>query len=73
MGFGTVTNYFYSLFQKIDKAVFPGNQGGSNPAIIAAKAQCFYEALQPNFKNYQKKVLENAKVMVDYFLEKGVK
>ncbi|CAG8465392.1 10496_t:CDS:1, partial [Gigaspora margarita] len=61
------------LGQKIDRAVFPGNQGGSNPAIIAAKAQCFYEALQPNFKNYQKKVLENAKIMADYFLERGVK
>lgn len=61
------------LGQKIDKAVFPGNQGGTNPAIIAAKAQCFHEALQPNFKIYQKKVLENAKVMAGYFLEKEVK
>ena len=61
------------LGSKIDRAVFPGNQGGPNQAIIAAKAQCFYEALQPNFKKYQKKVLENAKNMTDYFLEKGVK
>lgn len=58
---------------KIDRAVFPGNQGGPNPAIIAAKAQCFYEALQPEFKEYQKKVLENAKTMADYFGEKGVR
>ncbi|CAG8525057.1 10902_t:CDS:1 [Ambispora leptoticha] len=61
------------LGQKIDKAVFPGNQGGPNPAIVAAKAQCFYEVLQPDFKKYQKKVLENAKTMADYFCEKGVK
>jgi glycine hydroxymethyltransferase len=61
------------LGQKIDKAVFPGNQGGSNPTIIAAKAQCFQEALQPSFKKYQQKVLENSKTMTDYFRQKGVK
>jgi glycine hydroxymethyltransferase len=61
------------LATKIDRAVFPGNQGGPNQAIIAAKAQCFCEALQPEFKKYQKKVLENAKIMADYFLAKGVK
>nr|CAG8670870.1 225_t:CDS:2 [Entrophospora candida] len=57
----------------IDRAVFPGNQGGPAQNIIAAKAQCFYEATQPEFKKYQKKVLENAKIMADYFLKKGVK
>ncbi|CAG8554005.1 36069_t:CDS:1 [Racocetra persica] len=62
-----------TLGPKIDKAVFPGNQGGPNPAIIAAKAQCFFEALQPEFKEYQKKVLQNAKVMADYFCQKGVR
>ncbi|RHZ37009.1 serine hydroxymethyltransferase [endosymbiont GvMRE of Glomus versiforme] len=61
------------LGAKIDKAVFPGNQGGPNPAIIAAKAQCFLEALQPEFREYQKKVLKNAKAMADYFQKKGVK
>lgn len=61
------------LGEKIDRAVFPGLQGGANQAIIAAKAQCFYEALQPSFKDYQQKVLENAKTMADYFLEKGTK
>src|SRR3954454_4239995 len=58
---------------EIDRAVFPGNQGGPNPAIIAAKAQCFYEALQLEFKEYQKKVLENAKIMADYFCDKGIR
>ncbi|CAI2194893.1 7660_t:CDS:2, partial [Funneliformis geosporum] len=61
------------LGKLIDRAVFPGNQGGSNQAIIAAKTQCFREALQPRFKKYQKAVLENAKVMADYFLTKGIK
>ncbi|CAG8453639.1 10956_t:CDS:2 [Ambispora leptoticha] len=61
------------LGEKIDKAVFPGLQGGANQAIIAAKVQCFYEVLQPEFKSYQKKVLENAKVMADYFCQKGAK
>lgn len=61
------------LGEKIDKALFPGLQGGANQAIIAAKAQCFYEALEPSFKEYQRKVLENAKVMADYFCEKGIK
>ncbi len=61
------------LGPKVDRAVFPGNQGGSAQNIIAAKTQCFAEACQPEFKKYQKKVLENAKTMADYFCEKGVK
>ena len=61
------------LGQKIDRAVFPGNQGGPNQAIIAAKTQCFYESLQPDFKKYQERVLENAKIMADYFHEKRLK
>ncbi|KLL02064.1 MAG: serine hydroxymethyltransferase [Mycoplasmataceae bacterium RC_NB112A] len=61
------------LGSKIDRAVFPGNQGGSNPAIIAAKAQCFWEALQPKFKKYQQKVLENAKIMAEFFLERRMR
>src|SRR3954447_26392229 len=43
------------LGEKIDKAIFPGLQGGANQATVAAKAQCFYEALQPSFKDYQQK------------------
>jgi glycine hydroxymethyltransferase len=70
---GVVLTNEESLAKKIDRAVFPGNQGGPAQNIIAAKAQCFYEALQPEFKKYQKKVLENAKVMADYFCEKGIK
>lgn len=47
---------------KIDKAIFPGIQGGPLEHVIAAKAVCFKEALSPDFKEYQKKVVANAKL-----------
>ena len=47
----------------IDKAIFPGIQGGPLCHIIAAKATCFFEALQPEFKEYQKQVLANIKAL----------
>ena len=47
------------LITKINKAVFPGIQGGPLENIIAAKAVCFYEALQPEFKNYMNRVVKN--------------
>lgn len=61
------------LAKKIDKAVFPGIQGGPLMHVIAAKAQCFYEALQPQFKEYQEQVLKNAKAFEKVFKEKGIK
>ncbi len=57
----------------IDKAVFPGTQGGPLMHIIAAKAVAFGEALKPEFKAYQEQVLKNAKAMSNRFLELGVK
>lgn len=57
----------------IDKAVFPGTQGGPLMHIIAAKAAAFGEALKPEFKEYQKQILANAKAMSERFLELGVK
>jgi glycine hydroxymethyltransferase len=51
----------------IDKTVFPGIQGGPLMHVIAGKAVCFREALQPEFKQYQKKILENAQYMADAF------
>ena len=45
----------------INKAIFPGTQGGPLMHIIAAKAVCFGEALKPEFKEYQKQVVNNAK------------
>ncbi len=57
----------------IDKAVFPGTQGGPLMHIIAAKAIAFGEALKPEFKTYQEQILKNAKAMSERFLELGVK
>lgn len=56
----------------INGAVFPGTQGGPLMHIIAAKAQCFYEALQPEFKVYAKNVKLNAKAMAEIFKHNGV-
>lgn len=57
----------------IDKAVFPGIQGGPLMHIIAAKAVAFKEALQPEFKEYQKQIVRNAAAMADEFTKLGVK
>ncbi len=56
----------------IDKAVFPGTQGGPLMHIIAAKAVAFGEALKPEFKAYQERVLANAKAMSEKFIELGI-
>ncbi len=61
------------IIKKINKTIFPGIQGGPLMHVIAAKAQCFYEALQPEFKEYAKNVIKNAKAMSDYFIKNGVK
>lgn len=57
----------------IDKAIFPGTQGGPLMHVIASKAVCLGEALEPSFKEYGKKIVENAKILADALLEKGVK
>ena len=59
------------LAKKIDKAIFPGTQGGPLLHIIAAKAVCFGEALKPEFKDYQRRIVENAKALADALLEEG--
>jgi glycine hydroxymethyltransferase len=59
--------------KKIDSAVFPGTQGGPLMHIIAAKAVAFGEALQPSFKEYQIKVLENAKTLAATLQEEGLR
>lgn len=58
--------------KKINSAVFPGNQGGPLMHIIAAKAVAFKEALKPEFKDYQKRIVSNAKVMANEFTKNGV-
>lgn len=57
--------------KQIDKAVFPGMQGGPLMHIIAAKAVCFKEALSDEFKEYQKQIVKNAKVLSESLIEKG--
>lgn len=59
------------IAKKIDKTVFPGIQGGPLMHVIAAKAQCFYEAMQPEFKEYQKQVLKNIKVLAKTLSNEG--
>lgn len=59
------------LGKAIDKAVFPGMQGGPLMHIIAAKAACFYEALQPEFKDYANQIIKNAKALEQSLKEEG--
>lgn len=61
------------IIKKINKTIFPGIQGGPLMHVIAAKAQCFYEALQPEFKVYQEQVVKNAKALAKTLEEDGLK
>ena len=61
------------IAKKIDKAIFPGIQGGPLMHIIAAKAVAFKEALSPEFKEYQKQVVKNAKAMADALVKGGLR
>lgn len=60
-----------ALAKKINSAIFPGTQGGPLMHTIAAKAVCFGEALKPEFKEYQKKIVENAKALSEGLLKRG--
>ena len=57
--------------KKINSAVFPGGQGGPLEHVIAAKAICFKEAMQADFKGYQQQVVKNAQAMASVFIERG--
>lgn len=59
------------IINKINKTIFPGIQGGPLMHVIAAKAQCFYEALQPEFIEYQKQVIKNINVLSDTLKANG--
>ena len=61
------------LYKKFNSAVFPGYQGGPLMHVIAAKAAAFHEALQPNFREYIKSVLENAKILSETLKNNGFK
>ena len=59
------------LEKKLNSSVFPGNQGGPLMHVIAAKAVAFKEALQPEFKHYQERVIANARAMAGAFIHRG--
>lgn len=61
------------IIKKINKVVFPGVQGGPLMHVIAAKAQCFFEALQPEFKEYQLQVINNIKTLEKVLKEEGIR
>ncbi len=60
-----------ALAKKLNSAVFPGNQGGPLMHVIAAKAVCFKEALEDNFKTYQQQVVKNAQAMAQVIIDRG--
>jgi glycine hydroxymethyltransferase len=57
--------------KQVDKAIFPGIQGGPLEHIIAGKAICFKEALTPEFKHYQEQIVKNAKALAEGLLKNG--
>lgn len=61
------------IITKINKTIFPGIQGGPLMHVIAAKAQCFYEAMEPSFKDYATNIIKNAKALSKTFINNGVK
>jgi len=73
MGKATKKGVIRKMSGILNSGVFPGTQGGPLEHIIAAKAVSFAEALTPEFKEYQKQVLKNAKMMAQAFVDKGYK
>ena len=72
-GLTTPKGVVKKMSQILNSSVFPGVQGGPLEHCIAAKAVSFYEALQPEFKEYQKQVVSNANTMADSFVSRGYK
>ncbi|NMG57569.1 serine hydroxymethyltransferase [Geitlerinema sp. P-1104] len=70
---GLILTQDADLGKKLDKAVFPGSQGGPLEHVIAAKAVAFGEALKPEFKTYSGQVIENAQAMAGQLQERGLK
>lgn len=68
---GMILTNNLEIAKKIDKVIFPGIQGGPLMHVIAAKAQCFYEALDPSFKTYQEQVLKNINALSNTLKENG--
>ena len=70
---GLILTNSEELIKKINKAIFPGTQGGPLEHVIAAKAVCFGVAMKPEFKAYAQGVVRNAKVLAERLTERGVK
>lgn len=70
---GLILTNSEDLSKAINKAIFPGTQGGPLEHVIAAKAVCFGEALQPAFKTYGQNIVKNAKALAQGLLDRGVK
>ena len=70
---GIVLTNSEDIIKKINKTIFPGIQGGPLMHVIGAKAECFYEALQPEFVEYQKQVVKNAQAMANKFIDDNVR
>ena len=68
---GVILTNDEELAKKFNKAIFPGTQGGPLEHVIAAKAVCFGEALKPEFKAYQQRVVTNARVLADALQQQG--
>ena len=62
-----------TIAKKINSAIFPGIQGGPLMRVVAAKAVAFHEALQPGFRAYQQQVLDNARVLAETLIERGLR
>ena len=70
---GLILTNSEELIKKINKAIFPGTQGGPLEHVIAAKAVCFGEALKPEYKEYAHNVVKNAAALAALLMERGVK
>lgn len=70
---GVILTNNEEIINKINKTIFPGIQGGPLMHVIAAKAECFYEALQPEFKEYAKNIIKNAKALASTLESEGFK
>ena len=70
---GLILTNSEELIKKINKAIFPGTQGGPLEHVIAAKAVCFGEALKPEYKEYAHNVVKNAAALAARLMERGVK
>lgn len=70
---GIILTNSEEIISKINKTIFPGIQGGPLMHVIAAKAECFYEALQPEFKTYAEQIIKNAKALAETLESEGFK